>query len=643
MLGLTVLTSGWSADRIFPPDAVVDVTLPPYSATPGDTSDDTDALQRAITDHVGTGRTLYFPPGTYHISRPLEARDASGKWEAHLTLQGAGREATVLKLIDEAAGFNDPAKPLAVLTTGSHFEPGDAEDGGGNKAFRNNVFDLTIDTGRGNPGAVGVNYAVSNIGAIRRVTIRSGDGTGSAGIAMRRIIPGPGFIKDVTIEGFDHGLDIRDIQYGVTLEDVTVRDQRVAGIHCGDNLLHIRRLHSTNRVSAIVVSGRNGALTLVESRLEGGDGDQPAIQSEGTVYLDEVETEGYHPAALRWRGQAVEASRFSEWSGPSGAERPGDAFALEVRETPEFWNSDLDDWVAVGARREGEPDDTAAIQRALHAGKGTVYFRNDRVYFLSDTVTVPPGVRHVLGMGAEINLGAAEEPFSDRANPRPLIRIEGTTSHPIIFENLFFNAQYPGEVIFENASPGTVVFRHCAGWVGHDGARRSYRNTTPGRGEVFIEDCFLPGWEFRDQDVWARQFNLENWDGDGSEAQVHNIGGRLWVLGFKTEGPAPFIETSHGGRTELLGAYNYLSAAKATPLPKESVPYVVRDGLGVFTFVTEQFREGDDYQNYLSGSWNDVSEEIPHSRLPPRNGHDGDRSAATPRLWMTPESAGTKK
>ncbi len=39
-------------DRIFPADAVVNVTLPPYGATPDDGGDDTEAIQRAISANV---------------------------------------------------------------------------------------------------------------------------------------------------------------------------------------------------------------------------------------------------------------------------------------------------------------------------------------------------------------------------------------------------------------------------------------------------------------------------------------------------------------------------------------------------------------------------------------------------------------
>jgi hypothetical protein len=235
----------------------------------------------------------------------------------------------------------------------------------------------------------------------------------------------------------------------------------------------------------------------------------------------------------------------------------------------------------------------------------------------------------VIGFGAEISLGAAREPFSDVDHPRALVRIDPTDHDVVILEHLFFNAQYPGEVIFENNTPATVVIRHGGGWVGANGHRHAYRNTAKATGPVFVEDVFLPGWRFMKQQVWARQFNPENPDGDGVEPQVLNEGGRLWVLGFKTEGPAPFIATTGGGVTELLGAYNYISATHAPRVPTGAVPYIVEDSQAALSFTTDNFRDSD-YRLYILDVSHGVTTTWPSGQLPSRNGQPGDRSRAVP-------------
>jgi hypothetical protein len=614
-----------STDKIFPPDAVINVTLPPYHARPDDDGDDTAAIQQAVRDNVDTGRTLYFPAGTYLISDTIRAKNSDGLWRAHLTFQGQNRDTTILRLIDSAEGYGDPANPKALLATGSHWQEGDGLEGGGNKAFRNNIFDLTLDTGSANPGAVGVDWAVSNQGAIKDVAVRSGDGRGVAGITLLRRIPGPGLIKNVRLTGFDTGLDVGDGQYGLTLENVVVKGQRIAGVRVSQNLLHIRHLFSENSVPTLIVSGRNGVATLLDSRLTGGAPGVPAIDCAGTLLARDVKTEGYTNMLLR--GEARPVPDGGEISEPAAIGKP--LPPLPIEETPDYWNPDLTDWQAVGPRRDGESDDTAAIQRAVDSGKGTLYLPQGRTYFLSDTVVIRGAVRQVLGMGSEISLGAAEEPFSDAARPRPLFRIDSTASPVVFFENLFFNAQYPGELLFENNSPADVVIKHSAGWVGGQGSRRTYRNTPKATGKLFVEDVFLPGWEFSGQRVWARQFNPENYDGDGHFAQVANHGGTLWILGFKTEGPAPFLKTTAGGNTELLGAYNYISALEANPVPPHAVPYLSENSTMALTFATDNFRDTD-YPVYLREVSGGEVTDWKGADLPPRNGVPGDRSFAVP-------------
>ncbi len=605
-----------AGERIFPADAVVDLTRVSNPAIPDDGRDDTAAIQRAVSEHAGSGRVLFLPAGVYDISAPICATNAQGIWRAHLTLQGQGRDKTILRLRDGAKAFGDATQPRAMIATGSHQEPGDSADGGGNKAFRNNILDMTLDTGRGNPGVMGIDYAVSNIGTIENVTLRDPAGTASTGISMRRRIPGPGLLKKVRIEGFGVGLALNDIQYGMTAEDLTLVGQREAGIVLGKNLLHLRGLVSTNRVPAIRVTDALGTLTLLDAQLTGGDATQLAIDAAGPVCLRNVKATGYAELSFRFAGRAQEIDEFVAWPNLGTAAL---ASFLPVLDTPFFWNDDLSDWCAVGPRAEGEPDDTAAIQRACDSGKRTIYFPNNRVYFLSDTVVLRGRVKQLLGMGAEISLGAAEAPFSNAQKPRPLFRVDPGESDILFLEHLFFNAQYRGEVIFEHNAASTLVIRHCGGWIGGGGYKRTYQATPAARNaRVFVEDAFMPGWAFTGQHVYARQFNPENWECDGSEPQVLNRGGTLWILGFKTEGPAPFIVSDNHAVTELFGGYNYISATRMDPLPPQLIPYTASNSIAFLTFVADNFR-GNDYTTYLRGNRDYTPRDLPRRPVSERS------------------------
>jgi hypothetical protein len=57
---------------VFPDDAgVIDVTRPPYNARGDGRTDDTAAIQKALTDNALENRIIYLPNGTYRISNTL--------------------------------------------------------------------------------------------------------------------------------------------------------------------------------------------------------------------------------------------------------------------------------------------------------------------------------------------------------------------------------------------------------------------------------------------------------------------------------------------------------------------------------------------------------------------------------------------
>ena len=60
---------------------------------------------------------------------------------------------------------------------------------------------------------------------------------------------------------------------------------------------------------------------------------------------------------------------------------------------------------------------------------------------------------------------------------------------------------------------------------------------------------------------------------------VANDGGTLWILGYKTEGGGTLLETTGGGRTEVLGGFSY-TVGQSLPDPM----FVVNNARASFTF-----------------------------------------------------------
>lgn len=547
-----------AVDTVVPADAVVDVKAR-FGAKGDGTTDDTAAIQAAISSGVGFGdpdKILYFPAGTYLVSRPLEWRRADGTWSTWLTLLGQNRDRTVIKLKDGAAGFGDPSQPRAVIVTGS--QNANAADGSGNQAFHNFIFDLTVDVGASNPGANGIDYLANNRGAIRNVVVRAPAGSGNTGISMTRRWPGPCFLQDVRVTGFSRGVHLSRWQYGVTMENLRLERQRLVGLDNGPNVVTIRGLLSQNTVPAIRNGSgvsRDSALTLLDSQLLGGAPGTAAVENEGTAHLRRVATGGYG-AAVRERGVMRALAAAESWSSPEVIRRhgsSGSALELPIAAPPGLPAAPISSWESAarhGARPDDGQDDSAGIQAALDSGKSIVYLRPGW-YLVKSTLRVPPTVQAVVGFDASIDATWGAFAGSSTA---AVFSSTGTTTTPLLFDQIVFKAS-PGVVDVERLGDRPIALRHV-----HIGGQ-PFRGTP---GQLFLTDVEGgAGWRFaKGHQVWARQLNVEQ-----QGTKIRNAGGDLWVLGLKTESPGTVVASTDGARTEVLGGLLYPTSASTTPVP----------------------------------------------------------------------------
>lgn len=574
-------TSQPSVDKKFPVNSgIIDIKAE-YGAKGDGVTDDTQAILQAIRDNIGykgTRKVIYFPKGVYLVSDRLVWKNASNTWDTYLTFQGENRDQTIIKLKDNALGYNDPQNPRAVIYTASKNA---TADGGGGQAHRNFIFDLTVDTGSGNLGAIGIDYHANNLGAMRNVTVRSGDGAGKIGLRMSRGWPGPCLIKNVKVVGFDIGIESVSPEYSITLENIELENQRVLGIRNQWNVLSIRGLTSRNRVpvikndntTAIGAKDNRGLIVLIDGNFSGGDSANVAIENyAGRMYLRNISTSGY-AAALRNKGTVLPGTAISEYVSDGAYSlftSSGRSLNLPIAETPSFQDNNLNNWVNVrefGATPNDGSNDTAAIQRAIdstiNSTKTTLYFPTG-YYRINQTLVLRGNVKKIVGMQSRLE-SYDNYYFNDANNPRPFLQVSDGTGNPVIIEGLNTGGGLgtnEGAIGIEQATARTLVVQDSS-----LGGAIAYRNSRGG-GKLFLEDIVGKRFRFNGPlKVWARHLNTEV-----NDLKIRNYGSQLWILGLKTENfsnatagsPTPtVIRTSNGGYTELLGGLIY---------PAEDVP-----------------------------------------------------------------------
>lgn len=527
-------------------------------------------------DRLPPSRIIYFPKGTYLISDTIcysldNLQNFMGSeinW--CIRFQGENRAESIIRLKDCCKGFErGMARPVISFIR---------NDEGSNIAMSNYFRDLTIDTGAGNPGAVGLEFFGNNSAAVRNVTIRSGDpeGRGAAGLSVSRKRATGCLFQNVEIEGFDYGIRFNADDTYLVCDHIHLKNQRIRGMSLNGPVVSIRSLTSRNLNPAVTINGNSSHVVLLDADLSGGAPDAPAIEFlDGQLFARDIRTGGYLCAAGRiytagWGAEPlVKETAIDEYTSHtpvtlSKGQLPR-SLNLPIEEAPvPEWETDFTRWThpgLYGAAGDGITDDTDAVQQAMNSGKSVIYFQPGR-YLINRPVKVPAHVRRINFMFADLAAGKTLREMKNRG----MFTVAGESGEPLLIEDLFsFEMNYGDHYLVEHASPRTVILRDI-----HSQSCAAYINTGGG-GNVFIENVisttgiFDDTWQqpcfvFKNQKAWCRQINPEY-----TPDKIINDGGQLVVMGFKTEGEGIAVTTRNGGQTEILGGILYFGANNEVP------------------------------------------------------------------------------
>lgn len=615
---------------------LLDVTRVEFGAIPNDGLDDYPAIKLAMGIQDGfDGNTLYFPCGTYNFHETVEWRDWTGTfitpnppnpaippgyaWTIGIPWEGERTDCVTIKLDDNSPGFNDPNNPKSFLMTGSLTGSNSSQKGlggfQGNGAYINSISDLTVDCGSGNSGAKCVDWLASNAGELYRVKVKSGDGQGFAGVYLARQWPGPCMLYHVEIEGFNHGIYIRQNQYSITFLDVHVKNQLIDGVNVSANVGSFELFNSEQSNPAVpgfVIEDGGSQVAMINSSLtnSGTSSTRSAIETNASskFLFYNISTSGYAHAVLKGGiayvdgasvSQSISSTAYKLFNSPDRilglpVEYPPDSYWVDPISNPESWANVLDYGNGIGNGAGGETNnDVAGIQAAMNSGRPIVYFprlgvtqaglpagRPGIYAFKGPTITIPGTVRRVIFNKNSGFIAAANYPTLSDC----VFTVIGESTDPPVEINLFrrsTSAPYPARVFCNLSNGRTMVIRNHPSSL-------SIRSEGPGK--TFITD-FIGGAIVKGgHHLWAWQLNQEtglalNGTANPSMTTVDGTGTTARMIGIKTEGDFTVAQVTNGAQYEQYTGWVSSCIGKTPINPVSSIGTIVDNAQASFSFL----------------------------------------------------------
>ncbi|KAL2156618.1 hypothetical protein VTH82DRAFT_1363 [Thermothelomyces myriococcoides] len=469
-----------------------------YGAKGDGSTDDTDAINQAISDgnrcgegcssQTTTPALVYFPPGTYVVSKPIIP---------YYYTQLVG-DAVSLPTLKASADFTG----MAVIDADPYDSEGNNWWTNQNNFFRqvrNFVIDLTampVEVGAGIHWQVAQATSLQNI--VFNMRTDGGEANRQQGIFMDN--GSGGFMSDLTFNGGNYGAFFGNQQF--TTRNLTFNDCKTAIFmnwnwawtfhdikinNCGIGIDMANGGPGAQTVGSILVLDSQFTNTQIGIKTAY---DPASPQTNGTLILDNVDMTGTERAVFNEAtgaeilpgGQKVDFfAQGRGYTGQSGEAvqapqepvRKPEALLdpatgkVVTRSKPQYEDVPASSFVSVkanGAKGDGQTDDTDAIQAIFDkATPDQIVYFDHGAYIITRTVKVPKQIR-ITGEALPLILAGGDSTFKDQANPQPVFQVgEPGDVGEVEMSDLIFGTAgpQPGAIMMEwnlrGSNPGAAA------------------------------------------------------------------------------------------------------------------------------------------------------------------------------------------
>ena len=489
-----------------------------------------DGYMVIYPEFVPDARIIYFPAGTYLVSdtvtytlTDLQNRYWSKPYSEltrgiHIT--GDGKDSTVIRLTDNARGFEVGQKKAVVSYTNA---PLACEKECSNVSQLNTFTDITVDCGRGNEGAVALRFVSNNSGSVENVRLVSEHSC----LGLQLPSATEGVFRNIEISGFEYGIFSSPDASICVFDRVNFSNISKACVQAQKSIANVFR-HIKNDGAPMFLLGEGTSKQLVFGDAESvgycdGDNYVYSLQGGDDICFSDI---SYSDVAL------------------------------------------VDDFGAVG---DGVTECSGAIQAAMNSGKSTVIFGSGH-YLVNRKIYVPRTVKVIDFMFCDMFSGG--QLISGELDS--LFVINEDSEDMLVMKDLYTFEQFYGNFrLICHSAKRDLYMKNI-----HTQASATYFNKVVGS-RVYIDngisttgtysmDTILERhgytpvfsrmipFEFHGQKVLAYNLNPER-----ADVEVLNDSSELVVYGLKVEGPGTAVKTVNGGVTYIYGFSAGIGNAKA--------------------------------------------------------------------------------